>query len=185
MTRSSLPTYSQISARHSYAGALVTGVHQTDATHGTLTLASALTSALPADSTTLYSVNEYLHPPAATFSPSDPSVIAYAKYAKFLAQTIAAAGLTGEVELWNEPPWVPDPWDSRADFYDTFPGVLSPGPQSPSLPNWGFVAALQGQTTIPGVTYTWAGTNKSGDNSVLNPSMLANTGVPLLNLRLR
>jgi Chitobiase/beta-hexosaminidase C-terminal domain len=168
---------SQISARNSYAGTLITGVNQTDATHATLTLASALTSALPANSTTLYTISEYLHPPAATFSPSDPSVIAFAKYAQFLAQSIAAAGLTGDVELWNEPPWSPDPWDERANFYDTFPGVISPGPQGPSLANWGFVAALQGQTPIPGVTYTWAGTNKSGDNSVLNPSMLANTGV--------
>ena len=168
---------SQISARNSYAGALITGVNQTDPTHATLTLASALTSALPANSTTLYTISEYLHPPAATFSPSDPSVIAFTKYAQFLAQSIAAAGLTGDVELWNEPPWAPDPWDERANFYDAFPGVISPGPQGPSLANWGFVAALQGQTPIPGVTYTWAGTNKSGDNSVLNPSMLANTGV--------
>jgi hypothetical protein len=168
---------SQITARNSYAGALITAVNQTDPTHATLTLASALTSALPANSTTLYTISEYLHPPAATFSPSDPSVMAYAKYAQFLAQSIAAAGLTGDVELWNEPPWAPDPWDERANFYDTFPGVISPGPQGPSLANWGFVAALQGQTPITGVTYTWAGTNKSGDNSVLNPSMLANTGV--------
>ena len=168
---------SQITSRNSYAGALITAVNQTDPTHATLTLSSALTSALPANSATLYTISEYLHPPAATFSPSDPSVIAFAKYAQFLAQSIAAAGLTGDVELWNEPPWAPDPWDERADFYDTFPGVVSPGPQGPSLANWGFVAALQGQTPIPGATYTWAGTNKSGDNSVLNPSMLANTGV--------
>jgi hypothetical protein len=168
---------SHTSAHHSYAGALITGVNQIDATHATLTLASALTSALPASSTKLYTISEFLHPPAATFSPSDPSVIAYAKYAQFLAQSIAAAGLTGVVELWNEPPWDDDPWDERADFYDTFPGIIRPGPQRPGLPNWGFVAALQDQTPIPGVTFTWAGTNKSGDNSVLDPGMFANTGV--------
>ncbi len=168
---------SQITARHSYAGALITGVQLTDATHATLTLASALTSALAANTTTLYTISEYLHPPAATFSPSDPSVIAYADYAQFLAQCIANAGLTGEVELWNEPPWTDDPWDEQADFYDTFPGPASPGPLAANLPNWGFVADLQNQTPIPGVTYIWAGTNKSGDNSVLNPGMLANTGM--------
>ncbi len=53
----------QISIAHSYPGALITAVKVSDTYHGTLTLASALSSALPANTTTLYTVNEYLYPP--------------------------------------------------------------------------------------------------------------------------
>ncbi len=167
----------QITRRNSYAGGLIVGFQQTDSTHATLKLASALTSSLPANTTTLYIINQATHPPAATWSPSDYSIQAYANYAHFLAESMANAGLEGEVELWNEPPWSEDPWDNKADFYDTFPGAVKPGPQAQNLPNFGFVAALMNQTPISGVTYIWGGTNKSGDNSVFNARMLANTGV--------
>ena len=170
------PNNTQITSHHSYAGALVTNVSLTDSTHAILTLASALTAALPADTTSQYTISEYLYPPAATSSPTDPSVLAFANYATFLAQSIASAGLTGNVEIWNEPPWGDDPWDAQVDFYDTFPGFISPGPQSQNLPNWGFAAALQNQTPVAGVTYIWGGTEKAGDSSVLSPAMLANTG---------
>jgi hypothetical protein len=162
---------------NSYAGALVIGVNLTSPTTATLTLASALTTALPANSTTLYTVNQGLYPTPASFSPRDPSILAYTSYVAFLAQSIEAAGLTGEVEIWNEPPWADDPWDSRVDFYDAFPGAISPGPQSEWSPDWGFVAALQNVPAPAGVTYIWAGTEKSGANSVLDPQMLGNTGV--------
>src|SRR5271170_867000 len=118
----------QITAIHSYPGALVTAVSVSDFLHATLTLSSALTSALPADPNTLYTINECLYPPPTTSGPDDASVIRYAEYAKFLAQSIADAGLTGEVELWNEPPWPDDRWDLRANSYDVFPGSFSPGP---------------------------------------------------------
>ena len=152
-------------------------MNQTDPTHATLTLASALSSALPADGTTTYTINEYLFPPAATTGLLDPSVTAYANYSLFLAQSIAAAGMTGEVEIWNEPPWSPDPWDARLNFYDVFPGPGIPGPLSGNMPNWGFAAALSRKSyAVPGVSYVWAGTNKSADNSLLAPGMLLNTG---------
>jgi hypothetical protein len=167
----------QLSSRNSYAGDLITSVIQTDATHATVTLASALTSALPADGTTTYTINEYLYPPAVTSGSLDPSVIAYANYSLFLAQKIAAAGMTGEVEIWNEPPWSPDPWDALQNFYDVFPGPGIPGPIAGNLPNWGFASALSRKSyTVPGVAYVWAGTNKSADNSLLAPGMLLNTG---------
>lgn len=166
----------QISIAHSYPGALVTSVNVSDAMHATLTLASALTAALPAD-TTLYTVNEYLYPPPATSGPNDSSVLRYAEYAEYLAQSLADAGLTGEVELWNEPPWPDDRWDERANSYDVFPGPFDPGPKNAYLPNWGFVATLQAQSTPAGVSYLWAGTEKSGSNSVLDPQMQSNTGV--------
>ncbi len=166
-----------ITDKHSYAGGLITGVTATDATHTTLELASALSSALPADTITKYVINQYLYPPPASFSPADPSVLAYARYAEFLAGKISTSGITGEVEIWNEPPWGDDPWDDRYDFYDNQPLPVSPGPQTPYLPNWGFAAAIFSQTSpVAGVTYNWGGTEKTGGNSMLNAQMEGNTG---------
>jgi hypothetical protein len=167
-----------ITNKHSYAGGLIIGVALQDATHATLTLASGLSSALPANTSTQYVVNEYLYPPPQTFSPTDPSVLAYARYAEFLASQISASGVSGEVEIWNEPPWSDDPWDDRYDFYDVQPVPVSPGPRTTYLPDYGFVAAIQAQTSpATGVTYNWGGTEKSGGSSLLNSGMLANTGV--------
>ena len=168
---------SYLSNVNSYAGALITGVNMTSSTTATLTLASALTTALPSNSTTLYTINQDLYATPASFNPSEPSIIAYTSYVAFLAQSIQAAGLTGQVEIWNEPPWAGDPWDNRGDFYDSFPGGFTPGPQAGNIPNWGFVGALQSVPAPAGVTYIWGGTEKSGTNSVLDPGMLANTGV--------
>ncbi len=167
----------QISNAHSYPGALITAVNVTDPNHATLTLASALSSPLPATTATVYTVNEYLYPPPATSSPSDSSVMRYAEYAEFLAKSLAHAGLKGEIELWNEPPWPDDRWDERANSYDLFPGPFQPGPRNAYLPNWGFVGALQGRAAPAGVSYIWAGTEKSGSNSVLDPQMQLNAGV--------
>jgi hypothetical protein len=102
----------------------------------------------------------------------------YAEYAGFIARSLAHAGLKGEVELWNEPTWPDDRWDERANFYDLFPGPSEPGPKNAYLPNWGFVGALQGHATPAGVSYIWAGTEKSGSNSVLDAQMQRNAGVP-------
>lgn len=167
----------QISVTHSYPGALITGVNVSDVNHATLTLASALSSSLPANTSTLYTINEMLYPAPTTLSPRDPSVMRFAEYAEFLAQSLGDAGLTGEVELWNEPPWPDDRWDVRANSYDVFPGPSDPGPKNAYLPNWGFVGALQGNATSPGISYLWAGTEKSGSNSVLDLQMQMNTGV--------
>ena len=166
----------QLSLAHSYPGVLITGVNG-NGIAAMLTLASALTTALPADPNVLYTVNEYLYPPPATSSPADNSVLRFAEYAVFLAQSIADAGMAGEVELWNEPPWPDDRWDERANSYDVFPGPFVPGPKYAYLPNWGFAAALQAQSTPPGVSYIWGGTEKSGSNSVLDPQMQENSGV--------
>jgi hypothetical protein len=166
-----------VSSINSYAGALITGITLHSSTTATLTLASAVSTALPANTSKLYTINEGLYAPPASFSPTDPSILAYASYVEFLANSIAAAGLTGEVEIWNEPPWTDDPWDNILDYYDKSPNAIFPGPQSQGLPNWGFVAALQNIAPINGVSYIWAGTEKSGTNSVLDPGMIGNTGV--------
>jgi Chitobiase/beta-hexosaminidase C-terminal domain len=170
-----------LTKKHSYAGGLITGVTVTDSTHATVTLASGLSQSLPGNTTTEYVINQYLYPPPASFSPTDPSVLAYATYAEFLASKISASGVTGEVEIWNEPPWADDPWDDRYDFYDNQPIPVFPGPQTAYLPNWGFAVALYSQTSpAAGVTYNWGGTEKTGGNSMLNAQMLANTGVAFL-----
>ena len=165
----------QFSGKFSSEGTLVTGVTLTDATHATVTLASALTIALPAD-TTPYMVSEILYPSTNSQDPNDPSVVAYANYANFLAKDMAAHGVTGDIEIWNEPPWKNDPWDWRPGLYDagTYPGPAQSGA------NFGFAANLQHRTMPPGVTVTWNGTSGSGMSSLLGPQMLANSGQTLV-----
>ena len=166
-----------ISSKHSYAGTLITGVTLTDATHAKLELASALTVALAAGS--VFKINELLYPSARTDAATDESVIAYCRYAKFLASYMASQGVQGKVELWNEPPWSGDPWDNRYSFYDK-PPAAQPGigPTGASVANFGFVANLQADPSpVPGETYIWGGTHKSGANSLLLPRFLTNSGV--------
>lgn len=65
-------------------------------------------------------------------------------------------------QLWNEPPWAHDPWDTRYRLYDNPPPEL----ERPAV-QFGLAARLQ--TTLPpgGVRYNWAGSHKSGFNSLL------------------
>jgi hypothetical protein len=172
------PNYGVFTSAGSYQGAFITGVTLTDSTHATLKLASAVTVALPAGNTQ-YLINEVLYPSAATTSPTDPSVIAYGNYVSFLAQSMANAGVTGDIEIWNEPPWMSDPWDNRGALYDAdlWPGPGSPGPSDSGEPNFGFVGNLQNKTLPPGITLTWNGTSGNGEASILAPNMYAESGV--------
>lgn len=171
-------TNSQITTINSYPGGLITAVTPTSSTTATITLASALSAALPANTTATYIINEGLYPPAANWSTTNASIIAYTNYAQYLAQQISVAGVIGEVEIWNEPPWFGDQWDNILNYYDTQPGPYSPGPLGGGLPNFGFVARLQTMTAPAGVTYNWGGTEKSGSNTLISSSslMLSNTG---------
>jgi hypothetical protein len=123
----------QWSTRASYPGALITGI-----SGSTLTMASAATSAFAAG--TAVTVNLLLYPPVLVPTgqgyrayQANPSVQAYAAYAHYLATRITAAGLTGQVSLWNEPPWSGDAWDMGPNLYDAPPanGAIEPG--SPGL----------------------------------------------------
>jgi hypothetical protein len=123
----------QWSTRASYPGALITGI-----SGRTLTMASAATSAFAAG--TAVTVNLLLYPPVLVPTgqgyrayQANPSVQAYAAYAHYLATRITAAGLTGQVSLWNEPPWSGDAWDMGPNLYDAAPanGAIEPG--SPGL----------------------------------------------------
>jgi hypothetical protein len=116
----------QWSSKVSYSGALITGV-----AGSTLTMASAATSAFTAGAA--MTVNLLFYPPVLVPANqgynayiSNTSVQAYGAYAHYLATQVAAAGLTGQVSLWNEPPWSADPWDQAAKN-----GAIEPG--SPGL----------------------------------------------------
>ena len=140
-----------ISNKNSYDGVLVTKIVLSGSSAGTLTLSSALRAALPAG--TSLTVNEVLYPSPITASPADPSVIAYAHYAEYLAKQINAYGLKGEVELWNEPTWGADCWDNRRNCYDVDPGIAGELPAY--NPNYGFVAVLQALPPVSGVSFVW------------------------------
>ncbi len=161
-----------LSPRHSYPGTLITASGGGDATHTTLSLASALQ--VPLASGTTLTVEEILYPSVMSDAASDPSTAAFVRYVQFLGSQCASAGVTCDIELWNEPPWPDDCWDNRLDCYDSNPGY----DEELDGPDWGMVAALQATTPPAGVTYTWAGTNKSGDSSVLSPNMPMYSGVP-------
>ena len=159
----------KIAVRYNHAnGVLITSSTSAGTDTAVLTLAAALTLDLPAGST-LY-VNEILYPSPATGSATDPSIQAYVKYARYLATQISAYGLTGEVELWNEPYWKDDCWDNRVNCYDKDPKW--PGEPQLSGPNYGIAAAAQVLEPVSGVNYVWSGTNKSGAADLLGPRML-------------
>ncbi len=147
-----------------YYGALITG---TDTSTGTITLASATTGTLTMGGTLV--INQLLYPSVATSSGTDTSIVAYGRYVAYLAGQISAKGLTGRVEIWNEPPWAHDPWDHRGGFYDSAPGGITT-----VSPNFGIAENLAAATPPPtGVHYNWAGTNKSGARSVLNTGYMS------------
>ena len=161
-----------LSTKNSYDGVLITNISLSGASAATLTLSSALSATLPAG--TSLTVNEVLYPSPITASPADPSVIAYAHYAEYLAKQINAYGLKGQVEVWNEPTWGSDCWDNRRNCYDVDPGISNE--LSVYGPNYGFVAVLQRMPPISGVSFVWAGTNKTGSSDLLNFGMASASG---------
>src|SRR6266853_1639026 len=140
-----------------YYGALIDAV---DAAGGTITLAAKTSVALSA--ATKLTVNQLRYASVATAGEDDPSLAAYVRYAHFLADEIAARGLKGTIEIWNEPPWSHDPWDHRGAFYDNAPEGINK-----VSPNWGMLRALLKDTPPAGVRYTWGGSHKSGSRGVL------------------
>ena len=146
-----------------YYGALITAANTSN---NTITLASATTVALTAGQTLV--INQLLYPSCATPNSTDPSIVEYGGYVAYLGSRIAAHGLIGRVELWNEPPWLHDPWDHRGGFYDTVPnGITSVSP------NFGIAENLAPTVAATGVHYNWGGTHKSGGRSVLNTGYMS------------
>lgn len=138
--------------RWAYYGAFIDSVEQP----GTLRLAAKTNRDLPAG--TKLRVNQLLYPSVATTDADDPSLVAYGRYARFLASEIAARGLRGHVELWNEPPWIHDRWDARGGFYDTVPPNISGVSPNPGMLD----QFLDGPAPPAGVSFVWGGSHKSG-----------------------
>jgi hypothetical protein len=107
-------------ARWAYYGSLIAA---TDTATGTITLASKTTVVLSPGQK--LNVNRLRYAALADTSLTDPGVVAYLRYVRFLAERIAAHGASGYVCVWNEFPWAHDRWDSRAAFYDTVPAGVS------------------------------------------------------------
>jgi hypothetical protein len=107
-----------LSAKYSYPGVLITSV-----SGSTLTLASAATTTLAQGATV--TLNIVLYPPV-IIAPggnylNNTSVQAFGNYASYIAQQVAAIGLTGTVSIWNEPTWCCDKWDHGVALYDNPP----------------------------------------------------------------
>lgn len=143
----------QWSSKASYSGALITGI-----SGSTLTMAAAATSSFTAGTTV--SVNLLFYPPVMIPSgqstagyQSNASVKAFANYAHYLATQIAATGQTGQVSIWNEPPWSADPWDMGPNLYDSPPanGAIEPG--SPGLGIELPIYFANNATPVAGVPY--------------------------------
>lgn len=154
---------SAIADKAGYAGVIITG-HS----GSVITMAAAATRSFTAG--TALTVNLLLYPPV-TVTPgtsytANASVQAYYNYANYLAQQIVAAGTTGLIELWNEPPWGAECWDSGADnCYDTPPPHVSIDPHlGIELP-----AYLSSKTPPAGVKWNSGYTDKAGDGSIFNP----------------
>ena len=154
-----------ISSKHGYAGVIATA-----ASGNAIRLAAAATQTIPAG--TPISVNLLLYPPVLVTTGQNylgnASLAAYANFAHSLAQQIAAAGLTGSVELWNEPPWSDECWDDASNCYDSLPNAkqLYPG-VGMEIP-----AYMATQTPVQNVKYVSGYTDKSGDDSLANPQIL-------------
>jgi hypothetical protein len=152
----------QWSSKASYSGALITGLSGT-----TFTMASAATSNF--SSGAAMSVNLLFYPPILIPSGqgynayrSNASALAYVNFAHYLAQQVAAASLTGEVSLWNEPPWSGDPWDMGPNLYNTPP---SNGAIEPGTPGLGIEVPLYAANlgaSVTGVPYDNGYTETSG-----------------------
>jgi hypothetical protein len=157
----------QITKKHSYSGSLLVGV---DAAKGTVELASATTTPLAAGD--LLTINELLYPPVFLNGSkdfmTDPSVVAYGRYAQFLAHAIHDAGDVGEVGLWNEPVWSGDLWDNGTLLYDHPPADI------PMKLGLRVSIPLYMTTTPPveGVVYDSAYTEKSGFGTIYSTQAL-------------
>lgn len=139
----------------SYGGALIAGI-----TSNTLTLASPLTVNLSQGAQ--LQINHVAYPPAGDTT-ADPSVKAYVRYVTFLADQVASYGLTGRVEIWNEPKWTHDPWDGGIACYYSSP----PSGTSCHSPNMAFARALFDVTPPASVRFNWGGTHKTGSRSLI------------------
>jgi hypothetical protein len=152
----------QITNRWDYSGSLVSAI---DVGSGTITLASATSIPIPAGTT--LTINQLLYSPillpvGGPFL-SDPSTQAYVNYARYLAGQIAAYGISGDVDLYNEPNWIGGYWLHGQLLYDNPPAATLPTDDV----NTGVALAVAAGNPIPGVQFMSNFTNVTGFASVL------------------
>lgn len=158
-----------VEGKWAYYGAFITAVGAAD-----ITLASATNLQLNQGDTLL--VNRLRYPSVASVDPADPSIQAYIRYAKWLAQTIADHGCQGWVNLWNEESWAHDTWNNRRMFYDTPPGGLANAQRLKPV-----LAAAALEVLPPGVRFVNGASDVTGGSAVLvqtgivtDPSQITN-----------
>jgi hypothetical protein len=160
--------HAQITSRHSYSGGLIVSVNRASSQ---IELASATSAALPAGTRVI--INQLLYPPVMLKTSEDfmknPSIIAFGRYARFLAESIEKAGVVGEVGLWNEPNWSNDPWDNGGALFDSWPPDLVRQPSvRVEIPLY-----LSSTPPVKGVIYDSGYTEKTGFGSIYIPPNLA------------
>jgi hypothetical protein len=159
----------QLSSRWDYAGTLVTAV---DSVSGTISLAAATTVALTASN--LLTINQVLYSPILVPTGgaflTDPSTQAYVNYARYLASQIQAAGISGEVGLYNEPNWAGGLWVHGEDLWDQ-PSRIPAAYLPTDSVNVGVPLAVAATTPIAGVKFMSNFTNKTGFGAVLGSSL--------------
>lgn len=102
----------QITSRRAYYGSFIRAV---DTATKTLTLASPLTVQLAAASTV--KINRVRYPTVTSVDPTEASTVSFLRYLAFVADEVDRLCGGGYVCLWNEAPWVNDPWCNRRRFY--------------------------------------------------------------------
>ncbi len=154
----------------SYGGSFM---HAVDPARKTITMAAKAHKTVPLGTELV--VNRYLYPPINSLEPDDPSVVAYCRYVRFLAGELHRHGVTGTIELWNEPPWPNDVWDAMPAYYDD-PSLISTYDLRVRMSpvHEGILANLLNGPAFPdGVRCDHAGTHKTGTGSIfswLNPT---------------
>lgn len=135
----------------------------------------------------LYAINQVMYPSPIGTGPTEPSIVAYAAYTKFLANYlsnayIAAYGtpspglIQGHIELWNEVPWTGDSWISRAFLYDAPSLTAIAAYSSTTAYHQGAVITENGnyyQSLMPDVNYV---AQNTGNDPAATPSAWQSDG---------
>lgn len=153
--------------RWAYYGA---AIQSADVAGGTITLGSkTIAKVEPGDT---FQVQRLRYSPLYDSSKTNPSVVAYARYALFLAEEIAAAGLKGHVCLWNEDEWSHDLWNHGAAFFE-----VATRPEGMIFTQRGKsqLEACLDQTLPTGVTYINGMSDKTGGSGLYAQSLAPTT----------
>lgn len=166
-----------ITTQHNDAGTVIASV-----SGSVITLATPATQAVSAG--TSLTVNLMLYAPVliapGTSYTANASVQAYDAYVNYLGTQIHAAGLTGRIYPWNEPPQAGHCWDSIANCWN-------PAPANNAIdPNFGveLPASLASQTPPTGVKWGNGYTENAGSaGSMLDPDFFSHYPAPTTTIK--